>query len=143
MKNNIYEFSVGERKDIISSDKKKRERHALFLRVKNTSGRLAHSLSFYLRLALATALHAITCIPFAALLALRKFIFWIGGAICVVTWYQLDHQFVSSTNLTIPFFVGLYVTSLMAPAVLAFLNSKFIWHKLLGLAPVESQKNDE
>nr|WP_251287739.1 hypothetical protein [Escherichia coli] len=46
--------------------------------------------------------------------AFSKAIFWIGGMLCVVTWFHLERQFWTPQNFTIPVIVTLWGLSLFA-----------------------------
>ena len=65
------------------------------------------------------------------LAALSNTIFWIGGAICLVTWYTNDHQIWSTNNLTIPIVFGLWVLSLVAAPLIDFFSQKLPFYRLL------------
>ena len=62
---------------------------------------------FYLRLATAGALHLVSVISPGSPGAFSKAIFWIGGMLCVVTWFHLERQFWTPQNFTIPVIVTL------------------------------------
>jgi hypothetical protein len=110
----IYEFPLGaERsklKNEIIQERKKR------LREKNGNPVIRHAkwFWFYLRLATAGALHLVSVITLAVLGAFSTAIFWIGGLMCVVTWFHLEHQFWTPQNFTIPVIVTLWGLSLFA-----------------------------
>ncbi|EMO8006696.1 hypothetical protein WDQ52_004968 [Salmonella enterica] len=127
MKNNIYQFPVGEQKNAFKNAVSAKKRKSFFL----------------VRLGLATVLHIVACLLLAALIALRKPIFWIGGLICVITYYHLDHQFYSDKNYTIPFLVSAWILSFVSLPVLAFLNTRMPFHHLLGLESVEEKSHNE
>lgn len=110
----IYEFPQGAersklKKEIIRERKK---------RLRETNGnpviRHAKWFWFYLRLATAGALHLVSVISLAVLGAFSKAIFWIGGMLCVVTWFHLERQFWTPQNFTIPVIVTLWGLSLFA-----------------------------
>ncbi|OCJ87549.1 hypothetical protein [Escherichia coli] len=98
MKDNIYQFPVGEQKNAfknaVSTKRRKEQRNKAISKTGALLRRFLDWSFFLVRLGLATGLHIVICLPFAALIALRKPIFWIGGLICVITYYHLDHHFI-------------------------------------------------
>ncbi|EAA6838890.1 hypothetical protein DRY73_23175 [Salmonella enterica subsp. enterica] len=127
----IYQFPQGEergkfRKEIARERKKR-------LREKNGNPFIRHVkwFWFYLRLATAGALHLVSVIALAVLGAFSKVIFWIGGLICVVTWFHLERQFWTPQNFTIPVIVTLWGLSLFATPLMELLNKKMPWYRLL------------
>ncbi|EFJ5863624.1 hypothetical protein A3371_005913 [Escherichia coli] len=86
---------------------------------------------YYFRLSVAVIFHIITICGLAVLAALSNTIFWIGGAICLVTWYTNDHQIWSANNLTIPIVFGLWVLSLVAAPLIDFFSQKLPFYRLL------------
>lgn len=147
MKNNVYQFPVGAQKSAFKDAVSARKCQVNRAKVFSKSGAALRSVLdwtfFITRLALATGLHIVVCLPFAALLALRKPVFWIGGIICVVTYYHLDHQFFTDRNYTIPFFVGLWILSFISVPVLTWLNTHMPFHRLLALESSDNKRDDE
>lgn len=147
MKDNIYQFPVGEQKNAfknaVSAKKRKEQRNQAISKTGAILRRFLDWSFFLVRLGLATGLHIVACLPFAALIALRKPIFWIGGLICVITYYHLDHQFYSDKNYTIPFLVSAWILSFVSLPVLAFLNTRMPFHHLLGLESAEEKSHTE
>lgn len=86
---------------------------------------------FYARLMIAATMHFISVITLAILAAFSKAIFWVGGIICLVTWFHLDREIWSPHNLTIPVIAGLWALSLFAAPLIKFLNQRTPWHSLL------------
>ncbi|HBA8604299.1 TPA: hypothetical protein J1145_004124 [Escherichia coli] len=127
----IYEFPQGaERgklKKAILKERKKR------LRETNGNPVIRHAkwFWFYLRLAMAGALHLVSVITLAVLGAFSKAIFWIGGLICVVTWFHLERQLWTIDNYTIPVVVAFWGVSLFAVPLIELLNKKLPWYRLL------------
>ncbi|WP_239500077.1 hypothetical protein, partial [Klebsiella pneumoniae] len=56
---------------------------------------------------------------------------WIGGMLCVVTWFHLERQFWTPQNFTIPVIVTLWGLSLFATPLMELLNKKMPWYRLL------------
>lgn len=127
----IYEFPQGaERgklKKAILNERKKRLRETK----DNPLVRYIKLAWFYLRYVTASALHLVSVITLAILGAFSKAIFWIGGLICVVTWFHLERQFWTPQNFTIPVIVTLWGLSLFATPLLELLNKKMPWYRLL------------
>lgn len=86
---------------------------------------------FYARLMIAAIMHFISVFTLAILAAFSKAIFWIGGIICLVTWFHLDRAIWSPQNLTIPVIASLWALSLFATPLIKFLNQRTPWHSLL------------
>ncbi|CAM3594932.1 hypothetical protein HKX50_26945 [Klebsiella pneumoniae] len=127
----IYEFPQGAergklKKEIIRERKKR-------LREKNGNPVIRHVkwFWFYLRFATAGALHLVSVITLAVLGAFSKAIFWIGGLLCVVTWFHLERQFWTPQNFTIPVIVTLWGLSLFATPLMELLNKKMPWYRFL------------
>lgn len=98
---------------------------------------------FYLRLLTAGVLHLVSVFTLAVLGAFSKAIFWIGGLLCVVTWFHLNHQFWTTHNLTIPVITSLWVLSLFAVPLMELLNNKSPWHRLLVPEAMDVSTDDE
>lgn len=86
---------------------------------------------YYLRFSVAGFFHIVTICVLAVISAFSNAIFWIGGVICVVTWYTNDHQIWSANNFTIPIVFGFWVLSLIAVPLIDFFNSKLPFYRLL------------
>ncbi|EAM3234695.1 hypothetical protein DTC80_23120 [Salmonella enterica] len=127
----IYEFPQGPargklKKEIIRERKKR-------LREKNGNPVIRHAkwFWFYLRLTTAGALHLVSVITLAVLGAFSNAIFWIGGLICVVTWFHLERQLWTTNNYTIPVVIAFWGVSLFAVPLMELLNKKLPWYQLL------------
>ncbi|EEX2379585.1 hypothetical protein D2D48_004665 [Escherichia coli] len=137
MKDNIYQFPVGEQKNAfknaVSAKRRKEQRNKAISKTGALLRRFLDWSFFLVRLGLATGLHIVACLPFTALIALRKPIFWIGGLICVITYY----------HYTIPFLVSAWILSFVSLPVLAFLNNRMPFHHLLGLESTQEKSHTE
>ncbi|MBJ2097866.1 hypothetical protein [Serratia ureilytica] len=127
----IYEFPQGaERGKLKKAILKERKK-----RLRETNGnplvRYIKLAWFYLRYVTASALHLVCVVILAALGAFSKAIFWIGGLICVVTWFHLERQFWTTHNYTIPVVVAFWGVSLFAVPLMELLNKKLPWYRLL------------
>ncbi|EGH1968338.1 hypothetical protein ID409_004554 [Salmonella enterica] len=127
----IYEFPQGaERGKLKKAILKERKK-----RLKETNGnplvRYIKLAWFYLRYMTASVLHLVCVVTLAALGAFSKAIFWIGGLLCVVTWFHLERQFWTPQNFTIPVIVMLWGLSLFATPLMELLNKKMPWYRLL------------
>ncbi|EIK8333950.1 hypothetical protein LKS91_005045, partial [Escherichia coli] len=87
---------------------------------------------FYLRLLAASVLHFISVFVLAILGAFKWAVFWLGGILCVITWYHLDHQLWTPQNLTIPVITATWIFGLLAEPLMELLNKTMPWHKLLA-----------
>ncbi|MCC1581937.1 hypothetical protein KRP37_23270 [Salmonella enterica subsp. enterica serovar Indiana] len=97
---------------------------------------------FYLRLLAASVLHFIFVFVLAILGAFKWAVFWLGGILCVITWYHLDHQLWTPQNLTIPVITATWILGLLAEPLMELLNKTMPWHKLLVPEPAdESTEN--
>ncbi|EEF8798623.1 hypothetical protein GWQ89_21315 [Salmonella enterica] len=127
----IYEFPQGaERGKLKKAILKERKK-----RLRETNGnplvRYIKLAWFYLRYMTASALHLVCVVTLAALGAFSKAIFWIGGLICVVTWFHLERQLWTTDNYTIPVVVAFWGVSLFAVPLMELLNKKLPWYRLL------------
>ncbi|HDT5032184.1 TPA: hypothetical protein QHR60_004015 [Escherichia coli] len=86
---------------------------------------------YYFRLSLAAIFHIVTVCGLAVISAFSGAIFWIGGLICVVTWFTNNHQIWSANNFTIPVVVGFWVLSLVAAPLIEYLNAKLPFYRFL------------
>ncbi|STG88677.1 Uncharacterised protein [Escherichia coli] len=78
----------------------------------------------------------------AILGAFKWAVFWLGGILCVITWYHLDHQLWTPQNLTIPVITATWILGLLAEPLMELLNKTMPWHKLLVPEPAdESTEN--
>jgi len=127
----IYEFPQGadrnRLKREIASERKKRLKE----RTGNPLVKYIKWSWFYIRLLTAGTLHMISVVTLAILGAFSTVIFWIGGLICVVTWFHLEHQFWTPHNFTIPVIVTLWALSLFAAPLMQLLNKKMPWYRFL------------
>lgn len=127
----IYEFPQGadrnRLKREIASERKKRLKE----RTGNPLVKYIKWSWFYIRLLTAGTLHLISVVTLAILGAFSTVIFWIGGLICVVTWFHLEHQFWTPHNFTIPVIVTLWALSLFAAPLMQLLNKKIPWYRFL------------
>ena len=95
---------------------------------------------YYVRFATAAALHITSVCTLAVLAAFSNGLFWIGGLVCVVTWFTNDHQFWSANNFTIPVVASLWLLSLVAAPLIDFLNVKLPFYRLI--VPDSKQSKD-
>lgn len=79
---------------------------------------------YYFRLSLASVLHIVSICGLAVLAAFSNAIFWIGGLICVVTWFTSNDHIWSAHNITILVVAGFLVLSLFAALLIDFINAK-------------------
>jgi hypothetical protein len=132
MKNNIYDFPQGERKNAFKNAVKVKK----LSRIKTKSGlviwRVLEGVSRVGLIMLATVLQLAVCLLLSILSAVRMPVLWIGAAICVVTYFHLGHHFVSSTNLTIPFIAGICTLSMLSLPLLEWMNRTSPFHRLFG-----------
>jgi len=98
---------------------------------------------FYLRLLTAGTLHLISVVTLAILGAFSTVIFWIGGLICVVTWFHLDHQFWTAQNFTIPVIGCVWILSLLSAPLVELMNKKTPWYRLLVPDATEAHTDTE
>lgn len=152
MKNNIYQFSQGEErqvvKKLINTVKRKRKLGKV--------GRVIMTgicwLWFTMRITLANMLHIVTVTFFAFLHAFKGFIFVIGGLGCIIMYYHLDKHFTAPDNYTIPFFVVLWVMACAGEAITSMLYYAMPFHRILAVffreeenvdSPYQKAANDE
>lgn len=67
----------------------------------------------------------------AVLGAFTKLIFWLGGLLCVVSWFILNQQYWAKNNYNIPVIVGLCLLGLAATPWINLLNSLGLFHRFL------------
>ena len=139
----IYEFPQGaDRKRLkqeIASERKKRLKE-------KTGNPLLKYIKwswFYLRLLTAGTLHLISVVTLAILGAFSTVIFWIGGLICVVTWFHLDHQFWTAQNFTITVIGCDWIMSLLSAPLVELMNKKTPWYRLLVPDATEAHTDTE
>lgn len=142
----IYEFPQGadrnRLKREIASERKKR------LKEKTGNPLLKYIkyikwIWFYLRLLTAGTLHLISVVTLAILGAFSTVIFWVGGLICVVTWFHLEHQFWTAQNFTIPVIGGMWVLSLLSAPLVELMNKRTPWYRLLVPDATEAHTDNE
>jgi hypothetical protein len=127
----IYEFPQGadrnRLKEEIACERKKRLKD----KTGNSLLKYIKWSWFYLRLLTAVTLQLASVVTLAILGAFSTAIFWIGGLICVVSWFHLEHQFWTPQNFTIPVIVSLWGLSLFATPLMELINKKMPWYRLL------------
>lgn len=110
----IYDFPLGAERDKLRHEIDRERKKQRRVKTGNPFIRHVKWFCFYLRLVTAGALHVVSVITLAVLGAFSKAIFWIGGMVCVVTWFHLERQFWTPHNFTIPVIVSLWGLSLFA-----------------------------
>ena len=94
---------------------------------------------YYFRISVAVIFHIVTICGLVVLSAFSSAIFWIGGLICVVTWFTNNHEIWRDNNITIPVIVGSWVLSLVAAPLIDFFNARTPFYRLL--VPDAQHKN--
>jgi len=127
----IYDFPLGAERDKLRHEIDRERKKQRRVKTGNPFIRHVKWFCFYLRLVTAGALHVVSVITLAVLGAFSKAIFWIGGMVCVVTWFHLERQFWTPHNFTIPVIVSLWGLSLFATPLMELINKKMPWYRLL------------
>ncbi|EFC2006151.1 hypothetical protein E6C80_22580 [Escherichia coli] len=127
----IYDFPLGAERDKLRHEIDRERKKQRRVKTGNPFIRHVKWFCFYLRLVTAGALHVVSVITLAVLGAFSKAIFWIGGMVCVVTWFHLERQFWTPHNFTIPVIVSLWGLSLFATPLMEMINKKMPWYSLL------------
>lgn len=132
MKNNIYDFPQGERKNAFKNAVKVKKLSRIKTKSRYVIWRVLKGVSRVGLTMMATVLQLAVCLLLSILSAVRVPVLWVGVAICVVTYFHLGHHFISSTNLTIPFIAGFCTLSMLSLPLLEWMNKTSPFHRLFG-----------
>lgn len=127
----IYEFPLGAERGKLKKEIARERKRRFVEKTGNKFIKWSGWSWFYLRLLLAGGLHVVSVCLLATIGAFSKAIFWLGGLVCVITWFHLEHQFWTPQNFTIPVIVTLWGLSLFATPLLELLSKKMPWYRLL------------
>ena len=138
----IYQFPQGEERAKFRKEIARERKKRFAVKTGSTFVKWLGWGWFYLRLLVASVLHFIFVFVLAILGAFKWAVFWLGGILCVITWYHLDHQLWTPQNLTIPVITATWTLGLLAEPLMELLNKTMPWHKLLVPEPAdESTEN--
>ncbi|ELP6174274.1 hypothetical protein U3D69_004731 [Salmonella enterica] len=127
----IYQFPQGEERGKFRKEIARERKKRFAVKTGNTFVKWLGWGWFYLRLLAASVLHFISVFVLAILGAFKGLVFWLGGVLCIITWYHLDHQLWTPQNLTIPVIAATWITGLLAEPLIELLNNKMPWYRLL------------
>jgi len=127
----IYEFPQGAERGQLKKEIARERQKRFAEKAGNTFIKWLGWCWFYLRLLAASVLHFICVFVLAIVGAFKGVIFWLGGVLCIITWYHLDHQLWTPQNLTIPVITATWILGLLAEFLMELLNKTLPWHKLL------------
>ncbi|EAS2903196.1 hypothetical protein DTC83_21880 [Salmonella enterica] len=127
----IYEFPQGAERGKLRKEITRKRKKRFAEKTGNTFVKWLGWGWFYLRLLVASVLHFISVFVLAILGAFKGLVFWLGGILCIITWYHLDHQLWTPQNLTIPVIAATWITGLLAEPLIELLNNKMPWYRLL------------
>lgn len=101
-----------------------------------------HWVWFSIRLIVSSGLHRVTGILLALLYGFKGVIFFIGGGICLVTYFHLGKHFIAPNNYTIPILAGIWIIALLGESLISFLNDVMPFHRLLGIWDKDAKIKD-
>lgn len=125
----IYQFPQGEERAKFRKEIARERKKRFAVKTGSTFVKWLGWGWFYLRLLVASVLHFIFVFVLAILGAFKWAVFWLGGILCVITWYHLDHQLWTPQNLTIPVITATWILGLLAEPLMELLNKTMPWHK--------------
>ncbi|ECZ6620131.1 hypothetical protein M1J64_005186 [Salmonella enterica] len=127
----IYEFPQGAERGKLRKEIARERKKRFAEKTGNTFVKWLGWCWFYLRLLTAGILHFISICILAILGAFKGLVFWLGGLLCIITWYHLEHQLWTPKNLTIPVIAATWILGLLAEPLIELLNKKMLWYRLL------------
>lgn len=143
MKNNVYQFPQGRQREAVRKAASQSKRNRFFTKFLRLSLKGIHWVWFSIRLVVASSLHTVIGILLALLYGFKGMMIFLGGGVCLVTYYHLGKHFIAPNNYTIPILVAVCIIALLGEALITFLNDVMPFHRLLGIWDKEAKTKDD
>ncbi|PAV02299.1 hypothetical protein CBG25_11715 [Arsenophonus sp. ENCA] len=143
MKNNVYQFPQGKQREAVKKAASQSKRKRFFAKFLKLFSKGIHWVWFSIRLVIASSLHTVTGILLALLYGFKGVIIFLGGGICLVTYFHLGKHFIAPNNYTLPILAAVCIIALLGEALITFLNDVMPFHRLLGIWDKEAKIKDD
>ncbi|PAV11382.1 hypothetical protein CBG25_00570 [Arsenophonus sp. ENCA] len=143
MKNNIYQFPQGKQREAVIKAASQSKRKRFFAKFLKLFSKGIYWAWFSIRLVVASSLHTVTGILLALLYGFKGVVIFIGGGVCLVTYFHLGKNIIATNNYTIPIFLAVCIIALLGEALISFINDVMPFHRLLGIWEKEAKIKDD
>ncbi|PAV05378.1 hypothetical protein CBG25_06485 [Arsenophonus sp. ENCA] len=143
MKNNVYQFPQGKQRESVRKAASHSKRKRFFAKFLKLFSKSIYWVWFFIRLVVASSLHTVTGIVLALLYGFKGVMIFLGGGICLVTYFHLGKHFIAPNNYTIPILAAVCIIALLGEALISFLNDVMPFHRLLGIREKEAKIKDD